>query len=57
LAVFQAFSLTKLRISKLLPQKLKFWENFRDKSYYFHGRISGIIRKGREDREYFKEKY
>jgi hypothetical protein len=27
LAVFQAFSLTKLRISKLLSQKLKFWES------------------------------
>jgi hypothetical protein len=28
LAVSQAFSLTKLRISKLLSQKLKFWESF-----------------------------
>jgi hypothetical protein len=27
LAVFQAFSLAKLRISRLLSQKLKFWES------------------------------
>jgi hypothetical protein len=27
LAVFQAESLTKLRISKLLSRKLKFWES------------------------------
>jgi hypothetical protein len=27
LAVFQAFSLVKLRISRLLSQKLKFWES------------------------------
>jgi hypothetical protein len=26
-AVFQAFSLAKLRISRLLSQKLKFWES------------------------------
>jgi hypothetical protein len=26
-AVFQAFSLTKLRISRRLSQKLKFWES------------------------------
>jgi hypothetical protein len=34
LAVFQAFSLTKLRISKLLSQKLKFWESLYEMIFY-----------------------
>jgi hypothetical protein len=34
-AVFQAFSFAKLRISRLLSQKLKFWESLNAHSIFF----------------------
>jgi hypothetical protein len=35
LAVFQAFSLAKLRNLRLLSQKLKFWESLHGDFYFF----------------------
>jgi hypothetical protein len=46
LAVFQAFSLTKLRIAKLLSQKLEFWESF-----YFEEKNSPQRRESRRRKE------